>query len=134
MRWATGDPSPTYQWQFNGTNIAGATDSSYTVTNAQFANDGNYSVAVSNSGGTTNSADAVLTVEALPAITTQPSSHTLSPGNTALFSLVGITYGGNGTTNFGLPNLSYLDPHSQGNGSAAPQYIICVSGTFPGES
>ena len=55
-------------------------------------------------------------------------------GNTALFSLVGITYGGNGTTNFGLPNLSYLDPHSQGNGSAAPQYIICVSGTFPGES
>ncbi len=54
-------------------------------------------------------------------------------GNTALFSLVGITYGGNGTTNFGLPNLSYLDPHSQGS-SAAPQYIICVSGTFPGES
>ncbi|HXB65061.1 MAG TPA: phage tail protein [Solirubrobacteraceae bacterium] len=54
-------------------------------------------------------------------------------GNTALFSLVGITYGGNGTTNFGLPNLSYLDPHSQGS-SAAPQYMICVSGTFPGES
>ncbi len=54
-------------------------------------------------------------------------------GNTALFSLVGISYGGNGTTNFGLPNLSYLDPHSQGS-SAAPQYIICVSGTFPGES
>jgi hypothetical protein len=54
-------------------------------------------------------------------------------GNTALFSLVGTTYGGNGTTNFGLPNLSYLDPHSQGS-SAAPQYIICVSGTFPGES
>lgn len=53
-------------------------------------------------------------------------------GNTALFSLVGITYGGNGTTTFGLPNLSYLDPHSQGS-SAAPQYIICVSGTFPGE-
>lgn len=54
-------------------------------------------------------------------------------GNTALFSLVGISYGGNGTTDFGLPNLSYLDPHSQGS-SAAPQYIICVSGTFPGES
>jgi Phage Tail Collar Domain len=52
-------------------------------------------------------------------------------GNTPLFSLVGTTYGGNGTSNFGLPNLSYLDPHSQGNGSAAPQYMICVSGTFP---
>ena len=25
--------------------------------------------------------------------------------NTALFSLLGISYGGNGTTNFGLPNL-----------------------------
>jgi hypothetical protein len=54
-------------------------------------------------------------------------------GNTALFSIVGTIYGGNGTTNFALPNLSYLAPHSQGNGSSAPQYIICVSGTFPGE-
>lgn len=48
-------------------------------------------------------------------------------GNTALFSLIGITYGGNGTSNFGLPNLEAAAP----NGT---QYLICVSGVFPGES
>ena len=34
---ATGVPAPAYQWRFNGTNIAGATDSSYTRTNVQYA-------------------------------------------------------------------------------------------------
>jgi microcystin-dependent protein len=36
--------------------------------------------------------------------------------NTALFSLVGTNYGGNGTTNFGLPNLQGITPLSQGQG------------------
>jgi hypothetical protein len=38
----------TYQWQINGTNIVGATSSSFTVTNAQATNGGFYRVAVSN--------------------------------------------------------------------------------------
>jgi microcystin-dependent protein len=33
-----------------------------------------------------------------------------------LFSLLGITYGGNGTTNFGLPNLNGFITNGQGNG------------------
>ncbi len=44
---ASGTPAPTYQWQFNGANIAGATDSTFTVTNAQSADQGNYSVIAS---------------------------------------------------------------------------------------
>lgn len=48
-------------------------------------------------------------------------------GNTALFSLVGITYGGNGTSNFGLPDLRAAAPNQT-------MYVICVSGTFPGET
>jgi microcystin-dependent protein len=36
--------------------------------------------------------------------------------NTALFSLVGITYGGNGTTNFGLPDLQSRAPLHVGLG------------------
>ena len=55
----------TYQWQFQGSNIAGATGSSYTVTNAQTANAGNYSVIISNASGTVSSSAATLTV--LPA-------------------------------------------------------------------
>ena len=54
-------PIPTnYQWQLNGTNIAGATNSSYTVVSATTANVGNYTVYVS---GVT-SAPAALVISA----------------------------------------------------------------------
>ena len=36
--------------------------------------------------------------------------------NTALFSLLGTTYGGNGTTNFALPNLQGMAPMHPGQG------------------
>ena len=36
--------------------------------------------------------------------------------NTALFSLLGTTYGGNGQTTFGLPNLQNSSPMGQGQG------------------
>lgn len=42
--------------------------------------------------------------------------------NQALFSILGTTYGGNGTVNFVLPKL------------AAPEgmsYVICVAGIYP---
>jgi uncharacterized repeat protein (TIGR01451 family) len=53
-----------YQWQFNGTNIAGAIASTYGVTNAQFSDEGSYSVVVSNYAGSVTSAPATLTVYA----------------------------------------------------------------------
>jgi microcystin-dependent protein len=37
--------------------------------------------------------------------------------NTALFSLLGTQFGGNGTTNFALPNLQGCAPMDQGNGA-----------------
>jgi microcystin-dependent protein len=37
--------------------------------------------------------------------------------NTALFSLLGTNYGGNGTSTFGLPNLQASAPMGAGNGS-----------------
>ncbi|HEX3356030.1 MAG TPA: LamG-like jellyroll fold domain-containing protein, partial [Tepidisphaeraceae bacterium] len=45
-----------------GTNIGGATDSSYTITPVETNNSGTYSVAITNSAGFTNSAGATLTV------------------------------------------------------------------------
>ncbi len=44
--------------------------------------------------------------------------------NTALFSLLGTTYGGNGTTTFALPDLRSLAPDNM-------NYSICISGIFP---
>ena len=56
-------PAPfTYQWRFNGANIAGATGASYTKANAQLTDAGNYSCVIANSGGNVTSANATLTV------------------------------------------------------------------------
>ncbi len=56
----------TYQWRLNGTNVAGATGSSLTLTNVQAAQAGNYSVTLTNSAGWTVSSNASLTLTAPP--------------------------------------------------------------------
>jgi len=61
---ATGTPPLSYQWRKNGVNINGATNSSYTIASVVPADQGNYSVVVSNSGGSVTSNDASLTVTA----------------------------------------------------------------------
>lgn len=79
----------TYQWQFNGATISGATASSYTMVNAQISNAGTYSVVVANNAGAVTSANAVLTVNAPtpPTITTQPSNVTANQGQNATFAV-----------------------------------------------
>jgi hypothetical protein len=51
-----------YQWSFNGTNIAWATNSALTLTNAQLTQAGDYNVWVSNSLDSATSSNALLTV------------------------------------------------------------------------
>lgn len=53
-----------YQWRFNTTNLPGATNSTYTRTNAQLADAGNYTVVVTNASASITSSVAVLTVNA----------------------------------------------------------------------
>jgi len=84
---ASGSPTLGYQWKFNGTNISGATATSLTVTNVQYANAGNYSVVVTNAFGSATSSSAKLTVTSAPAISGQPSSQTVSPGSNVVFSV-----------------------------------------------
>ena len=47
--------------------------------------------------------------------------------NTALFSLVGTTYGGDGVTTFALPNL----PGPTDAGGAATNWVIALVGVYP---
>lgn len=47
-------------------------------------------------------------------------------GNTALYSLLRTTYGGDGTKNFALPKLAPLAAKS-----GTLQYCIAVTGVFP---
>jgi len=59
---ATGTAPLSYQWRFGSTTIAGATGSSYTRTNAQISDAGNYTVVVTNTSGSVTSAVALLSV------------------------------------------------------------------------
>lgn len=63
--------------------------------------------------------------DGLPTNYTMAAGQTLPiSGNNALFALIGITYGGNGTSNFELPSIQSLAPDHM-------TYGICVSGVFP---
>src|SRR5207253_4912711 len=75
---ATGSPTLIYQWLFNGTNISGATASSYSKTNVQPVDGGPYRVVITNNSGSITSSVAILTVtNPPPTITTQPQSQTV---------------------------------------------------------
>ncbi|MDB6058112.1 MAG: Conserved repeat domain protein, partial [Verrucomicrobiales bacterium] len=77
----------TFQWQVNGTTVAGATDSSLSLTNVQIADSGTYSVVVSNLSGATTSSPAVLSVGDAPTLTVQPQNQSVIQGAPASFSV-----------------------------------------------
>ena len=59
---AMGLPDPAYQWRKNGTNIYGATNTTFVIATSKVGDNGTYSVIVSNSAGTMISSNAVLTI------------------------------------------------------------------------
>jgi hypothetical protein len=77
---AGGNGPLSYQWQFDGGNINGATNALLTVTNAQAGNAGTYDVVVSSPFGSVESSNAVLTV----AISTFQVASTSVPGGTTV--------------------------------------------------
>lgn len=88
---AAGTSPLAYQWKLNGANLSGATSSSYSKSNVQVADAGNYAVVVANGSGSVTSAVAVLTVSGVvtaPAITQQPSSVSVAAGSSATFTVV----------------------------------------------
>ncbi|MFM2294288.1 MAG: hypothetical protein RLZZ350_701 [Verrucomicrobiota bacterium] len=82
---ASGTAPLSYQWQFNSTNLAGATNDTLTLTGVTTNQTGNYSVTVTNAGGSTNSQNATLTV---------------SSAGINGFSIVTYNTHGNGITNW----------------------------------
>lgn len=86
---AAGTAPLNYQWSFDGTNIGGATNSSYEVTNVQSADCGSYVVVVTNYTGSVTSTVATLSTPPVlpPSILAQPASQSIETGSTAVLSV-----------------------------------------------
>lgn len=83
-----------YQWKKNGTDIAGASATTYTVAHAQLSDAGNYTCVVTNSKGTVTSESATINVSILaPTITEQPKNISIS--DNSAFSFTVATTGSN---------------------------------------
>jgi hypothetical protein len=65
---ATGSATLAYQWQFNSNNLAGETNALLTLANVQPSQAGAYRCVVTNEAGARASANATLSVTALPAL------------------------------------------------------------------
>jgi PKD repeat protein len=76
-----------YQWEFNGTNISGATDAAYSRTNAQFADGGSYTVVVTTLGGSVTSSVAALTILSSPFVVLQPQNQIINKGSNFTFTV-----------------------------------------------
>ncbi len=122
-----------YQWRKGATNIAGATNASYTINNITPADAGSYTVVITGTCGNLTSVAATLTVTRAPAITVQPSAITACEGTSADFSVTatgaGLTYQWrkNGINMAGATNPSLSLPAV--TPSSAASYDVVITGT-----
>jgi uncharacterized protein YjbI with pentapeptide repeats len=84
---SSGPAALSYQWSFDGANISGATNSDLILTNVQLAQQGTYSVTVSNFAGVVGLSNGILTVVASPVIVNQPLNQSVALGEGAAFSV-----------------------------------------------
>lgn len=78
---ATGSPAPTFQWLRNGSPITNATSATLSFSSAQYADEGSYSVVVSNAYGSIVS-DTVTLAIASPLTVVTPPANIETPGGT----------------------------------------------------
>ena len=83
----TGEGPLHYRWQFNGFNIPGASQDSFTLVDAQPADSGDYQVVVSNAGGSVTSEVAQVKIVEGPSILQGPVSQTVQTGQQMVLSV-----------------------------------------------
>src|SRR5215469_9310129 len=135
---ATGTAPLSYQWRKNGTAIGGATSSSYTTPITATTDNGEqFTVVVSNSAGSVTSSVATLTVNAAavaPSITTQPSSQTVTAGQTGSFSVtatgtapLSYQWRKNGVNITGATSSSYTTPATTTTDSGSTFSVVVTN-------
>jgi hypothetical protein len=130
---ALGAPPPQYQWRFKGSALPGETNANLFLSNVTTNQAGAYSVVVSNSVGAATSQAAVLVVTQFPpSIFSQPSSQTVSAGESAGFSVgaggsppLRFQWRHNGTNLPGATNATLFLPAVYPNHAGA--YTVAVS-------
>ena len=135
---ATGTSPLTYQWKKNGSDIPGATTSSYSTPPTSNADSGAlYSVVVTNSAGsaTSNPASPTVTAAAVaPAITSQPADQIAITGQSASFSVkatgtsLSYQWKKNGTDIPEATSSSYTTPATS-IADSGNKYSVIVSNT-----
>jgi hypothetical protein len=86
---ATGLPAPAFQWQFDGANIPGAINASFTLPFVAATNTGNYSVLATNVAGSVTSSNAALSL--LPPAAAHFAAITMNGGRVEI-SFTGDAY------------------------------------------
>jgi acid phosphatase len=131
---STGTAPLSYQWNKNGTAIAGATSSSYTTPATTSSDNGSsFVVVVSNSAGKVTSSAATLTVNAAaPTVSFSPTSLTFGSqtlGTSSPAQFVTFSNTGSGTLTFGTVPISG-DFSSAGQGTCSSSLAAGASCTM----
>lgn len=114
---AIGVPTPQYQWRKNAANIAGATNSSYSIASVATNDAGAYSVVVTNFAGSVTSSGAVLGVYHSATATLSSYSATTNSFTLTVTGVAGYSYVVEATTNFSAwtPVATNVSPFSYTN-------------------
>ena len=135
---ASGNPAPTYQWRINGANIPGATSATFTLSNVQLTDAGDYDVVATNQSGNATSSLAQLAVVAAssaPVITLQPASQTVVLGGSVNLNALAVAFPAatyqwrlNGANIVGATNATLTLTNVQA--ASAGQYDVVISNSL----
>jgi hypothetical protein len=133
---ANGSTPLAYQWAKGGVAISGATSASYSLSNVQLGDAGNYTVTITNAYGTLTSNAATLTVGGTaPSITTAPSDQSVTAGATATFTVsasgtapLSYQWKKDGIVINGATNASYSLTNAQTDDAGT--YTVVVTNAF----